>query len=72
MTLLELLTPQYGNDASKMLRYLTGYDLEAIQTALPVVLAASLVFPGNPKDSAIDIKRAVRKASNSNQISIAW
>ena len=72
MLLLELLTPQYNSDAPKMLRYLTGYNLEAIQAALPVVLAANLVFPGNPKDSAIDIKRAVRKASNPNQVSIAW
>ena len=72
MTLLELLTPQYGSDAPKMLVHLEGYDLEALQAALPVVLAASLVFPGYPHDSALDLKRAVRKARNPNQRSIAW
>ena len=72
MTLLKLLTPQYGNDAPKMIKHLEGYSLEAIQAALPVVLAASLVFPGYPKDSALDLKRAVRKASNPDQTRIAW
>ena len=72
MTLLELLTPQYGNDAPKMIRHLTGYNIEAIQSVLPKLLAANLVFPGYPQESATDIKRAVRKASNPNQTRIAW
>ena len=72
MTLLKLLTPQYGKDASKMLRYLDGYTLDMLEPALPVVLNASLVFPGNPKDSAVELKRAARKISNPTQTRIAW
>ena len=72
MTLLELLTPQYGNDAPKMVKHLEGCSLEEIQAALPVVLAKSLVFPGYPHDSALDLRRVVRKARDPNQTSIAW
>ena len=72
MTLVELLTPQYGDDAPEMVRYLSGYELEAIRTVLPVVLAANLVFPGYPQESALDIKRAVRKARDPSQTRIAW